>query len=133
MSQFSILKSYLEDNGVTINKSTETHYFQPTQTINIHHRYNMEKNGLYTLLHEAGHWLQHIDANYIQNLKEQFHKNIDDDFKISMLMFIHELNAWDRGKQLAEDLGLVIDKKLFEINKQEALLTYYGTQVISES
>jgi len=46
-----------------------------------------------------------------------------------MIMFIHELDAWNRGEQLAEDLNIKIDKKLFEKSKQEALLTYYVSDI----
>jgi len=129
MSQFNKLKSHLENNGVKVEKTTDTNYVQPTQTINIHHRYNMEVNGLYALLHEAGHWLQNDDKGYTQNLKNQFYKNIDNDLKISMTMFMHELDAWNRGEQLAKDLDIEINKKLFEKSKQEALLTYYVSDI----
>jgi hypothetical protein len=100
MSQFNKLKSHLENNGVKVEITTDTNYVQPTQTINIHHRYNMEVNGLYALLHEAGHWLQNDDKGYTQNLKNQFYKNMDNDIKTSMIMFMHELDAWNRGEQL---------------------------------
>lgn len=129
MSQFNKLKSYLENNGVKVEITTDTNYVQPTQTINIHHRYNMEVNGLYALLHEAGHWLQNDDISYTQNLKNQFYRSIDSDIKTSMIMFMHELDAWNRGEQLAKDLNIEINEKLFEKSKQEALLTYYVSDI----
>lgn len=129
MSQFNKLKSHLENNGVKVEITTDTNYVQPTQTINIHHRYNMEVNGLYALLHEAGHWLQNDDKGYTQNLKNQFYKNMDNDLKTSMTMFMHELDAWNRGEQLSNELNIEIDKKLFEKSKQEALLTYYVSDI----
>jgi hypothetical protein len=129
MSQFNKLKSHLENNGVKVEITTDTNYVQPTQTINIHHRYNMEVNGLYALLHEAGHWLQNDDKGYTQNLKNQFYKNMDNDIKTSMIMFMHELDAWNRGEQLSNELNIEIDKKLFEKSKQEALLTYYVSDI----
>jgi hypothetical protein len=38
---------------------------------------------------------------------------------------MNEVDAWDRGERLAEELGIQIDKKEFSKSKEEALLTYY--------
>ena len=89
----------------------------------IHHNYNLEKNGLYALLHEAGHVLQD-DTPYGSN----HYKKIDDDEqpkKYKMYQFMNEVNAWDNGYELANKLGIQLNKKEFHKQKEEALLTYY--------
>ena len=89
----------------------------------IHHNYNLEKNGLYALLHEAGHVLQD-DTQFGAN----HYKKIDDDEqpkKYKMYQFMNEVNAWDNGYSLAFELGIQLDEKGFHKSKEEALLTYY--------
>lgn len=89
----------------------------------IHHNYNLEKNGLYALLHEAGHALQD-DTPYGSN----HYKKIDDDEqpkKYKMYQFMNEVNAWDNGHDLALTLGIKLDERAFHKSKEEALLTYY--------
>lgn len=125
MSQFEKLKSYLENNGVKVVRSEITNFVQPEKTINIHHRFNNEKNGLFCLLHEAGHWMQNTDNEYTQNLYKQLDRYIDNSKKSAMITFIHELDAWNRGEILAHELDLTIDFKSFDKLKQESLLSYF--------
>ena len=93
------------------------------QTICIHHNYNLEKNGLITLLHEAGHVLQYNAGGVCEH-----YKNVDDmenPKEYNMYQFINELDAWNRGEELIEMLGLNVDSKRFHKQREEALLTYY--------
>jgi hypothetical protein len=125
MTQFEKLKSYLENNGVKVVINEMTNFVQPERTINIHHRFNKEKNGLYCLLHEAGHWLQNVDVDYTQNLYKHLTRYVDNDKKTAMITFIHELDAWNRGEMLAHELDLTVDFKAFDKLKQESLLSYF--------
>lgn len=126
MDRFKKVQSFLEKEGVKVRISNMTNYIRSKNLINIHYSYNKEKNGLYALLHEAGHYLQKQDITYNQNMyKDQLINNIDNDIKLSMFSFINELDAWDRGEQLAIDLDLEIDYIDFNKIKTEALLTYY--------
>jgi hypothetical protein len=131
MLQFEILKNWLEKEGCEVKISTMTNFVSAKMTstgkdtINIHHNYNKEKNGLYSLIHEAGHFLQKSDELYIQYMVKNQLNSIDDDVKASMLVFMNEIDAWNRGEKLASDLGLNIDYKSLNKNKNEALLTYY--------
>lgn len=121
---FQKVVDYLKGRGIYVQLSTTTNFFGGgVNLINIHHRYNLEKNGLFALLHEAGHSLQNTEV-YGPN----HYKRIDDDeqpIKFNMYRFINEVDAWDRGERLAEKLGIFIDKKAFSKCKEEALLTYY--------
>ena len=93
------------------------------QTICIHHSYNLEKNGLITLLHEAGHVLQSNDNGVCNH-----YRNVDDVEKpkvFNMYQFMNELDAWNRGEELIQLLDLNVDSKRFHQQREEALLTYY--------
>jgi len=93
------------------------------QTICIHHNYNLEKNGLITLLHEAGHVLQSNDNGVCNH-----YKNVDDmenPKEYNMYQFMNELDAWNRGEELIEMLDLDVDSNRFHKQREEALLTYY--------
>lgn len=126
--QFQIVRNYLESIGVGTAVVLHSMFFNhPTKpTVCINKRYNLEKNGLYIYLHEAGHALQPKE-----NVGVNAYKNIDVDEtpsktkEFNMLMFMNEVDAWNRGEQLAKDLGLVIDWKAFNKIKNECLLTYF--------
>jgi hypothetical protein len=121
---FQKVVDYLKTRGIYVQLSTSTNFFGGgVNLINIHHNYNLEKNGLFALLHEVGHSLQNTEV-YGPN----HYKRIDDDeqpTKFNMYRFMNEVDAWDRGEQLAGELGIHIDKKEFSKSKEEALLTYY--------
>ena len=123
-NDFQKVVDYLKERGIYVQLSTSTNFFGGgVNLINIHHRYNLEKNGLFALLHEAGHSLQNTEV-YGPN----HYKRIDDEeqpTKFNMYRFMNEVNAWDRGERLAEELGIQLNKKDFVKSKEEALLTYY--------
>lgn len=123
-TNFQKVVDYLKGRGIYVQISTSTNFFGGgVNLINIHHRYNLEKNGLFALLHEAGHSLQNTDE-----FGPNHYKRIDDEeqpTKFNMYRFMNEVDAWDRGERLAEELGIQFDKKEFSKSKEEALLTYY--------
>ena len=111
----------LKLRGIHVYLSNSTNFFG--NIINIHHRYNLEKNGLFALLHEAGHSLQtseEFGPNHYRRIDDTEHP-----VQFNMYRFMNEVDAWDRGEKLAEELGISINKKDFLKSKQEALLTYY--------
>lgn len=109
--------------GIAVQLSQMTNYMGHfTRVINIHHNYDLNNNGLYALLHECGHTLQ--PAN---NVGINAYKNIDSDehpkkFVLGRLM--NEIDAWDKGLQIAKELGLKIDISAWEREKENALITY---------
>jgi hypothetical protein len=121
---FQKVVDFLKNRGIKVQLSTSTNYFGGSiNVINIHHNYNLEKNGLFALLHECGHSLQSNDT-----FGPNHYKRIDNDeqpTKFNMYQFINEVDAWDRGQKLAEELGIQLDTKEFFKSKEEALLTYY--------
>ena len=121
---FQKVVDFLNNLGIDVVLNQMTCFMGwDNRKIFIHHNYNLEKNGLYALLHEAGHVLQddtHFGPNH--------YKKIDDDEqpkKYKMYQFMNEVNAWDNGYNLALELGIRLDEKGFHKSKEEALLTYY--------
>jgi hypothetical protein len=121
---FQKVVDYLKGREIYVQLATSTNYFGGgVNLINIHHRYNLEKNGLFALLHEAGHSLQTSDE-----FGPNHYRRVDDMDKpkeFNMYRFMNEVDAWDRGERLAEELGIRLNKKDFVKSKEEALLTYY--------
>jgi hypothetical protein len=123
--KFQILVDYLNDLGVNVTIDCVTYCIKTEDetSICIHHNYNLEKNGLIALLHEAGHVLQ-SDETWGPN----HYKNIDDMEKpkeYNMYQFINELDAWNRGWEIQKSLNLNVDKNQYQKQQREALLTYY--------
>ena len=110
--------------GVRVQLSDSTCFLgHERKIIYIHRAYNLEKNGLFALLHECGHALQPVT-----NIGVNCYKNIDEDLKpkeFAMKRFINELDAWEKGLKIANDLGIYIDLKKYEKEKDIALLTYF--------
>ena len=122
---FQKVVDFLKSYNVNVMIDCVTYYIktEDEQSICIHHNYNLEKNGLITLLHEAGHVLQNND-NGVWN----HYKDIDDMEKpkeYNMYQFMNELDAWNRGEELIELLDLDVDSKRYHKQREEALLTYY--------
>jgi hypothetical protein len=127
-NQFQRVINHLNSIGVNVKLGGSSFFVNhPTNpTIIISNRLNKEKNGLFILLHEAGHSLQPKN-----NVGVNAYKNIDIDEtpkrtkEFNMLMFINEVDAWDKGEALAKKLNLKIDWKAFNKIKKECLLTYF--------
>jgi len=122
---FQKVVDFLKSYNVNVMIDCVTYYIktEDEQSICIHHNYNLEKNGLITLLHEAGHVLQNND-NGVWN----HYKDIDDMEKpkeYNMYQFMNELDAWNRGEELIELLDLNVNPKRYHKQREEALLTYF--------
>jgi hypothetical protein len=75
------------------------------------------------LLHEVGHALQPPTA-----VGSNSYKNIDEDTnkrEFEMGRFVNELNAWEIGLSIANKLKIPLDKDDWNLQKNEALLTYW--------
>ena len=125
MKNYQTVVNYLNTIDVDVKSANYTAYVNngQTKTIFLHHNYNLEKNGLIALLHEAGHSLQ-PEGEYGPN----HYKNVDDmerPKEFMMYQFMNEVDAWNRGLSLAQELGIEIDKKRWQREMEESLLTYY--------
>jgi hypothetical protein len=122
---FQKVVDFLKSYDVNVMIDCVTYYIktEDEQSICIHHNYDLEKNGLIALLHEAGHVLQ-SNNNGVWN----HYKDIDDMEKpkeYNMYQFMNELDAWNRGEELIELLDLNVNPKRFHKQREEALLSYY--------
>ena len=70
--QFKKVSDYLESKfGVNVLLGQITAFMgHKNKKIFIHHNHNLEKNGLYALLHEVGHLLQNDEDNYFKTIDE---------------------------------------------------------------
>jgi hypothetical protein len=122
--QFQKVVDYIKrERGVEVVLGSSNCFDSYSKTITIHRNHNLEKNGLYALLHEVGHALQ-PETNTGANL----YRSIDDTEKpvhFAMYQFINEQDAWNGGVRVASELGLEIDVRAFNKLKEEALLTYF--------
>ena len=120
MTDFQKVSKYVKDDlGIDVKMGQITAFMgHKNKTIFIHHNHNLKKNGLYTLLHEVGH--------AYQNKYENYFKQIDEDKspkKFNMYKFINEVNAWDKGLDIANKLGIKVDANEYNKVKEESLLT----------
>ena len=119
--QFKRVSDYLKEKfGINVLLGQMTAFMGHTnKKIFIHHNHNLEKNGLYSLLHEVGHVLQ--------NDKDNLFKTIDEDMyprKFKFYQYINELNAWERGLLFANEFGIEVNIKDWVKIQKESLLTY---------
>lgn len=127
MTDFEKVSKWLKENkDIDVKLGQITSYMSPTNTIFIHHNFRLDKNGLFALLHEAGHSLQPSEKE--DKFGPNRYKNVCDMEKpkeFKMLRFLNEVDAWERGWNLATELGIEINKRDWLKIKEEALQTYY--------
>jgi hypothetical protein len=99
-----------------------------TKQITICSRMRIE-NKLYTLLHECGHALiRESPANFAKEYTAQMEADGDGRkmrsarYKVETIE--EEIEAWKRGKRLANRLGIRINEDKFNDHKTESLMTY---------
>lgn len=123
-TQFQKVVDWIKkEKGVEVRLAKGTHYDSYNKRIFIHHNHNLEKNGLYSLLHEVGHSLQ-PETKTGANL----YKSIDDLEKpihFAMYQFINEQDAWNKAVEVASLLNLTINPRAFNKLKEECLLSYF--------
>ena len=78
---------------------------------------------LYSLLHEAGHAIIRSKEDYeVRFPYGQKHKNKSISRRVDVLR--EEVMAWDQGEELAADLGIAIDQKLWHNFIKKNLFDY---------
>lgn len=99
---------FLESRDVEVRRGRDNVYYPDDEVIiyNVQGNYNGQ---LYTLLHEAGHFLQSKSRNFtatnlIYEEVDMLHTNYQ---KFRLLE--QEMDAWDRGLKLAKYLKIKMD------------------------
>ena len=119
--QFNKVSNYLKDKfGIDVLLGQSTAFMGiKNKKIFIHHNHNLEKNGLYVLLHEAGHVLQNDKDNYFKTIDEDKEPK-----KFKYHQYLNEIDAWKKGLDFAYNLGLQINEDAYYKVQEESLLTY---------
>lgn len=111
---------YLYDLGVYVEFGGSINgYFFEEGVITISNKQSY-KSKLYTLLHEAGHYLlrtkdDRFDSNMLSGRKTK---------KQRMNILHEEFLAWDEGLRLSEELNLVIDQAHWDSFAKKQLFDY---------
>ena len=102
-----------------------------SKCVTISARQGIEKQ-LYSLLHECGHIL--IQSNEVRYNKKfpatakrncfVSHRQLEKSKKYKVDVIAEEIEAWDRGKSLANRLGIYIDEDKFNEVKVACIFTY---------
>lgn len=98
---------YLESRKLSVRKGRDNVYY-PGEKVIIYNASGCYKTQLYTLLHEAGHFLQEKSRNFtVHNLI--YHNEAYTKYQKYRLLE-QEMDAWDRGLRLSKKLGLTVDE-----------------------
>ena len=103
-----------------------------SKTISISTRQGIE-NQLYTLLHECGHIL--VQSNHTMyakrypataklNICTGVNRRLEKSKKYKVDVISEEIEAWQRGKKLAERLGIYINEDKFNEIMNKCIFTY---------
>ena len=125
------IERHLLDNydvEVVYDKGVSDAYYESARVIEINNRQNM-KSRLHSLLHEAGH----VELRN-ENRRIKFGENFpfmrkrgsevrgDKNHRADVLR--EEVLAWERGKELASLLGIIIDPDVWNKHRQNSLISY---------
>ncbi len=120
---------YLESRRLSVRKGRENVYY-PEEKIIIYNASGSYRTQLYTLLHEAGHFLQEKSRNFtVHNLIYQ--GEIYTKYQKYRLLE-QEMDAWDRGMKLAKKLGIVIDEIDYR-NTAAHFIMYYVKSLANDN
>ena len=104
-----------EKKGIHVTLGSETEFFGYfNRQITIHHNYDLRNNGLYVLLYEVSRVL---------NPGPEILKSEKTSKKIHN--FLYESSLWIRGEELAEELGIKINKDEYDDLKIKLLTEFY--------
>ena len=103
-------------------------YYDSARIIEINNRQNIPSR-LHSLLHEAGHaTLRNEDSrstfckNFPFMRKHGVSKRGDKNHRTDIVR--EEVLAWERGHDIALELGIAIDQELWSKHRKDALITY---------
>jgi hypothetical protein len=119
--QFKKVSDYLKEKlGIEVLLGQITAFMgHANKKIFIHHNHNLEKNGLYSLLHEVGHVLQTDRDNHYKTIDEDKQSK-----KFKFYQYLNEVDAWKKGLLFANEFGIKVNIEDWVKIKDESLLTY---------
>lgn len=122
VNQFKLVCDYIRNktNTNVVLGSMTCFMGHFTNRIVIHHNYNLEKNGLISLLHECGHALQ--PSKYTGPNEYKKYDEDSEEFKIGR--YYNEVDAWNKAEMIVKELNLSMDWKRFNSQRKHSLKTY---------
>jgi hypothetical protein len=129
VEQFGIIKSWAFSRGyATIcYPDAEDHVDLDLKTIHIGSRQHAE-NRFYTLLHECGHILVASTSDKFESEHPMYAFSPDVKSRTSkayqVSLIAEEIDAWKRGRRLAQRHGLEIDNKKFDRVMTNCIISY---------
>lgn len=121
---------YLESRNIEVRKGRDNVYYPDDDTI-VYNAQGNYTNQLYTLLHEAGHFLQSRSRNFMaMNLVYCDVGTIHTNYQKFRLLE-QEMDAWDRGLKLARKLDIKVD--IIEYRKNTAYFIMQYVKAISNN
>jgi Zn-dependent peptidase ImmA (M78 family) len=118
---------YLEYRKVEVRKGRDNVYYPEDNTI-VYNAQGNFTNQLYTLLHEAGHFLQSRSRNFMSMNLVYSDDALHTNYKKFRLLE-QEIDAWDRGLKLAKKLAIKID--IIDYRKNAAYFIMQYVKAIS--
>ena len=111
---FTLLKGFLDKNGITIGfyeNSQEDFFILDDLSIHCGTREKSEQEILFSILHETGHFLSHC-------IDPELNTGAEMD-----IIFV-EITSWIHGLDLAESLGIILDKREYFNYAQVSVAKY---------
>lgn len=129
-----ILTTWLEKRGWTVEFDylNQDEMIPANKQINISTRQGLEKQ-LYSFLHECGHLLiqskwdryeKEYPATAKMNAYATVHKQLARSPKYKVDCLAEEIEAWRRGKKLADRLGLYYNEERYNDLASKCVMTY---------
>jgi hypothetical protein len=111
--------------GVDVELDAEDNFFDPEEDlIGINTRCSKQEQ-LFSLLHEAGHAIIHLDEEYYEeNYPAKCNPKSSSSIDYANEVMKEEIEAWDQGWMLAESLNLNINKENYYALATECLEAY---------
>jgi hypothetical protein len=126
-----VLLDWCAYRGIAVRLSSTVFHEFNGGLITINTRHN-DESLLYYLLHECGHYMASLVPNLYDHLHGRGYACIRDMTRVKSkpkidktCVVIEEIDAWMRGLELAEALGIKINPKKFNLIRSNALQSYF--------
>jgi len=126
--QLGFVEAYLidkYDTFISFDYNEINSFDHENNVITVNTRQSKEKQ-LYSLLHEAGHLLlserEDYDSNFSDIIQQPFKKKFSRANAVSVVR--NEVLAWEKGYELAMEMGIEIDKDKWNKLRDTCLFNY---------
>lgn len=124
------IREWCERNGLSIQSNDERAEYDPVERVVCYYKKTGKRKRVYELLHECGHYL--VEKNSLIKGDKRYSKQIESwvdgrkeyslEYRVEVLR--EEFDAWERGWNLGERLGLNIDYWSYKKFMTESIASY---------